>query len=790
MGVILSVARVTKQSTIPFPNAMTNTYQPDARLISWHPVPWFLRSWGRLASLLVVLFISGTLQAQTGPRPRIGLTLSGGGARGLAHIGLLRALDSAGVHVDYVSGTSMGAVVGSLYAVGYSGAEIEQIARKLDWAAVLSNDPSLATVPLPERPEYNRYLAELPLAAGKFQLSKGIIESEELWLTLSELFFPYYRTKSFDQFYRPFRCVATDVLEGEPVVLDQGEVAPAVRASMAIPSVFAPVQYGNRTLVDGGVVRNFPVSDAKAMGADYIIGSNVSAGAYTAANLLSPIDVMLQISSFKDNADFKAQKALCNVLVEYPLGTYTSGSFTAAEPIIAIGLAQGRTLVPRLQALRDSLDRVYGPQPMRPTPPRADSVYFASYAVRGLTAEQAAHTDLMLQWMQLPLHRYYTAPQLSQALRRAYGTRYLRKMTYALQPLKGDSVHIVFDVELAPRTNLHLGLQYNSAVGIGMVTALSSRDFLLPSSISRVALNLGENPRLRLHHLQSFTHHRSMYAQLLAQGEQVEITPYDPNFSKAGLYRQRYGRVELQAAKILRADLSLGLGARYEHLGYQPEVTTRLQATGRLRQVNSYAFLEANTLNGTIYPTRGIRIEAELGAIHAQHSTFRVENTETQERLLMATKPFGHSQLNAELYHPVSRKSTFMVQVQAGVNVKSRQAFANDFFIGGLNRVLRNQITFAGLPDAGLFTGSAAVGLLGYRWTLTRNLYGVAKANVLYHDFVANNLRLQPAAVHYGGVVSLCLKSFIGPLEASLMYSDLAKKVLPYFNLGIPFGYR
>lgn len=152
--------------------------------------------------LLLLLSISLAWAQAPAPRPRIGLTLSGGGARGLAHIGLLKALDSAGVRVDYVTGTSMGAIVGSLYAAGYTGAEIERVAQRLDWNALLTNAAQLRTITLPGKDDFGRYLLELPVVKGKVQLASGVIESEELWLTLSELFLPYYRTKDFAHFQR------------------------------------------------------------------------------------------------------------------------------------------------------------------------------------------------------------------------------------------------------------------------------------------------------------------------------------------------------------------------------------------------------------------------------------------------------------------------------------------------------------------------------------------------------------------------------------------------------------
>ena len=482
----------------------------------------------------------------------------------------------------------MGAVVGSLYAAGYSGAEIEQVVQGLDWDALLTNAAQLSTITLPGKDDFGRYLVELPVVKGKFQLPNGVIESEELWLNISELLFFYYRTKDFARFQRGFRCVATDIISGEPEVLRTGEVVAAIRASMAIPSVFTPVQYQGHRLVDGGVVRNFPVSEVKAMGADIVIGSNVSAGAYTEASLRSPVDVLLQISSFKDNADFQAQKALCSIYVDYPLGDYSSGSFSAAAPITALGLRRGRAVFGQLKALRDSLAARYGPAPAYPpTAPRADSVYIEGYAVRGLPPASEA---LLLQQLRLRPRRYYSAPQLSAAIRDAFGTRAFRKITYALLPASDSSAQLVLDAEPSPATRIGLGLHYNSLTSIGLIGSLTVQDKLAPASTSQVALNIGENPRLRLKHVQYLGRQQRLVGRLLAQGERVSITTYSPSFKKAGLYTQSYVLANAQLLRLLDRNRAVGLGTRYEYGRFKPEITSRLQLDGRISLLNSYLF--------------------------------------------------------------------------------------------------------------------------------------------------------------------------------------------------------
>ncbi|RYZ32891.1 MAG: hypothetical protein EOP49_36810 [Sphingobacteriales bacterium] len=240
---------------------------------------------------LFFTFLSFCLLAQ---RPKIGVTLSGGGAKGLAHLGILKAIDSAGLKVDYVTGTSMGAILGSLYAVGYSADTLVKIVDDIDWDALFRNQTSLPSLLMQEKEESYKYIVELPWINHKFHLSTGLLEGQELWLKFSELFFPVYNIKDFSKFSIPFRCISTDVGNGEAVVLKKGEVTNAIRSSMAIPSFFTAVNYEKSKLVDGGIVRNFPVRDVREMGADFVIGSNVAGGLLPSDKIRNVFQILLQ----------------------------------------------------------------------------------------------------------------------------------------------------------------------------------------------------------------------------------------------------------------------------------------------------------------------------------------------------------------------------------------------------------------------------------------------------------------------------------------------------------------
>ncbi|HLA51727.1 MAG TPA: patatin-like phospholipase family protein, partial [Flavitalea sp.] len=174
---------------------------------------------------LLCFFVATNVEAQRNNtrRPKIGLTLSGGGAKGVAHIGLLKAIDSAGIRVDYLTGTSMGSIIGALYSVGYSGIEIEKLFRKIDWSELFTNQSSLRAIVMEEKEEYSKYAIELPWVNHGFRLPSGVLEGEELWLKFADLFFPVYNVKDFGKFNIPFKCISTDVSTGEAVVSDSGE---------------------------------------------------------------------------------------------------------------------------------------------------------------------------------------------------------------------------------------------------------------------------------------------------------------------------------------------------------------------------------------------------------------------------------------------------------------------------------------------------------------------------------------------------------------------------------------
>jgi NTE family protein len=289
-------------------------------------------------------------------RPRIGLVLSGGGARGTAHIGVLKVLEEMRVPIDAIAGTSMGAVVGGLYAAGIPAGEIEEIMTSIDWQDAFRDRPSRADLAFRRKQDDADFPVRLPLGlkGGKFLLPKGLLQGQKLHQMLRTHTLAVSHVERFDNLPIPFRAVATDIETGESVTLDHGDLATALRASMSAPAVFAPVEVDGRLLVDGGIADNVPIEAMHALGADILIVSDVSFPLQPRGDLNSPLEISNQMLAILIRRETLRQRALLtsrDVVIEAPLAGTSSFDFSKVASSIAGGEQAARAVIPRLQAL-------------------------------------------------------------------------------------------------------------------------------------------------------------------------------------------------------------------------------------------------------------------------------------------------------------------------------------------------------------------------------------------------------------------------------------------------------
>ncbi len=274
--------------------------------------------------LLVSVFQNDALSSD---RPKIGLVLSGGGARGFAHVGVLKMLDSLDIPIDYIAGTSMGGIVGALYAIGYRGLDLEVLASRSDWQEIFTDRPPRSLLPYLQKMESGRYQLEFGLKGFKPVAPSGLIFGQKITLLFSSLTFPYEHISDFDRFPIPFRCVASDLITGERLVLKHGSLSKAMRATMAIPTVFSAVDWGDSLLVDGGLLDNLPVDVVKEMGADIVIAVDVGYPLRERAQINSAIAVMEQSMAMLGIERRKENIHLVDILIRPDLTGFSVADF-------------------------------------------------------------------------------------------------------------------------------------------------------------------------------------------------------------------------------------------------------------------------------------------------------------------------------------------------------------------------------------------------------------------------------------------------------------------------------
>ncbi|MCX5838575.1 MAG: patatin-like phospholipase family protein [Deltaproteobacteria bacterium] len=330
----------------------TRAGKPGCRIVK----PFFV---GVIAILLISILAALPAAAGTAPernRPRIGLVLSGGGARGAAHIGVLKVLEELRIPIDVIAGTSMGAIVGGFYAAGSSPAEIEAMVNSMEWNEAFRDRPPLEDLSFRRKEDSSNYLIKFDagIREGKLALPRGLIQGQNLAFILKSRLIDTARVTDFDRLRIPFRAVAADIVTGEAVVLGKGDLATAIHASMSIPGVFAPVELDDRLLVDGGIADNLPADVARSLGADILIAVNIGTLRRPKEILTSAMAITAQVMTILIQKNTDAQIDTLrekDFLLQPALGGIGSSDFDKAADAIRIGEEEARRAVPRLAGL-------------------------------------------------------------------------------------------------------------------------------------------------------------------------------------------------------------------------------------------------------------------------------------------------------------------------------------------------------------------------------------------------------------------------------------------------------
>ncbi|MBI2212951.1 MAG: patatin-like phospholipase family protein [Acidobacteria bacterium] len=541
-------------------------------------------------------------------RPRIGLVLSGGAALGSAHVGALKVLEEMRIPVDCLAGTSMGAIVGGLYASGVSPSEMETILATTDWRNLLDDRPPRRHLPYRRKVDDQTYLTrfEAGFNRGSVQIPPGLISGQQLGFALQEMALQAAGIEDFDLLPIPFRAAATDLASGDLVVLRGGDLGQAIRASMSIPGIFSPVVIDGRTLVDGGLARNLPVDLAREMGAEVIIAVDVGQP-MEEKQLWSIGSVTGQVMGFQIAANTRAQSKLADVIVRPRLTGFGSAQFERGLEMVPFGEAAARDVAPELE--RYSLpEGVYRARLERIRRKRS----FSDAKVRSIQLTQSSTADSRFVMRQVRIRPGdpLDLEAIRQDLERLYETGDYERIDFRLKPIDHDFELYIEAIDKPWGPNiLRLGLNV-----VADLEGESSFDALTSYTMTRlnrrrgelkVHAQLGENPAISAELYQPLSIHQTWFVSAGArQSTTTEYLQVPAATGAVAPYRFDTGAFEL--------DLGLQLG-EYAEL--------------RLGLVNGTTLAEIRGGAGAVPPAGLDReLEYDSGGIHASAIVDQFDN--------------------------------------------------------------------------------------------------------------------------------------------------------------------
>ena len=579
-------------------------------------------------NLIFLLFISCMLYGFTAfsqeKKPKVALVLSGGGAKGIAHIPLLQALDSLGIVPDLIVGNSMGSVVGGLYAMGYSGDSIANIVKMADWEQLIGGKVSLKNVSVEEKTEFNRYLVELDYVKGKVKLGKFLLNDQNLRQFISTLTFPSYKITDFDQLPIPFRAVATDIVNGKIVVLDHGSLALAMRASMSLPGVFSAVPYNKTLLVDGAILNNFPVDVAKDLGADIIIGSDVGDGLMKIDELENISSLLFQAGMLSSHLINEKNRALCTILINHTEHlTFGTSDFQKNQQIYKEGQMAVADQKKALILLSERLKK--HKQHQAHVPYMQEEIKLDTIVYNNINKTNFA---LVKARTNIQSGKIYTKEELIEGINRAMGTTIFSQITFEPFSKKGKLGLQLNGFERSQH-QLKGSLHYDDFHGVGILMNYTGRNILGAASRSLITLDVAETPRFRVQHQKNFGKDRDWWWRTEAYGQQL-TQPLFFNNERGYNIRNRYFEFDNQVNRNITSMASyVGFQLNYQYTHLKPKINP---AEGdNSFSLDSYSFHTIqigahyvyNTFNSIYYATEGTAFKATL--TRSLHNTVAVQ---------------------------------------------------------------------------------------------------------------------------------------------------------------------
>lgn len=762
--------------------------------------------------LLFSLTLSQFISAQE-KKPKVVLVLSGGGAKGIAHIPLLQALDSLNIVPDLIVGNSMGSVIGGMYAMGYSGDSIEKITKTIDWDKLLGGNMSLKSVSVEEKSEFQRYLVGIGIKDGKPTSVSSLLNDQYLREFLSELTFPVYNVKDFDNLAIPFRAMATDVVYGKEVILSKGNLAFAMRSSMSLPAVFKTMPYEKTLLVDGGVMNNFPTDIAKKMGADIIIGSDVGGGMEPIDKLDNFVSVLMQTSMFPSNIKDPENRKLCDILVDhFPNLRFSTADFTKSNEIYKDGKIATNLNLEALAALAEKLKGFK--QRTHELPKISREFIIDTIVYKNISKE---NLPLVIARTNIKTHTKYTTKDLTVGINGAMGTNLFNQITYSYFVHDGDKLGLLLNGLEYSKNQVNASLHYDTYRGVGLILNYNARNVLAESSRLVVTADIAEQPKVRIDFQKNFGKNKDwwwgteLYGAFLQQEIFIDGESAD---------NMRYTAFEFnnEANRNLNSLQSyVGFGLNYSYTVVKPKNDPDINdnvlslKNYNFNNIEVNAHYSYNNMDKVFFATNGTILKANIK--QSLFNDINIAFTETDSTDFSgSTNGFAKVGFEFEKRLQLKKKITGIIGFDANFifqdKLKDNQGsfsnygYAAKYFLGGFNPSSgSNRFVFPGLYEDELSVTQFMAIKLGVQLNPLGKFYLTPHFNIAsvgfgnFNEYIGHvsstvgswDDNKQTSLLMSGGA-AISYLSILGPFHFDTSWINDINKVRLFFSVGFSFN--
>lgn len=695
---------------------------------------------------------------------KIGLALSGGGAKGLAHVGVLKVLEEQNIKIDYITGTSMGAVVASLYSAGYTPDQIEDILVGINWNGYLSGELDNKKVPLEKKLNNQKYAATVRYDK-EFNLSlpKGFGSTEIIYLRLKKLLTNVDNINDFDKLPIPLRIITTDLNSGKAVALSKGDLARAITASVAIPTILDPVEINGNLYVDGLISRNLPVEDVIDMGADIVIASDVGNEVKDNKdyNILS---VMNQLVTIQSASSTQHQREMATILISPDIQAYNATDMKRGKEFIALGFEAAQEKIPDLKKLpkKDKIVTV---------PASNNNIYIENivYSDKFSPDKQEILNNLLAKYM----NKSITDEEMEDIMLKLYGIDFINKIYYEIE---GNT--LLLDADINPANVFGIGASYATGYGttFNIGTELSNAKKLGSSS----TINAQFGDYLGLSTRNFFYYGVSNKIGIFANASYKEspLYLYD-NRKKIADYTTKALRLETGVLTQYDNQLlaSYGIAVNYSKLDQETGFDWTEQFEYSKNYNEAFFRLSLDRLSGGNRPTSGVKGELNYvwgGTFGASKSNF-----------------YGPL-YQFDGYVPINKKFNFSYGFYGGVISGDNILLDQYIKLGGTkNNIQNKEFAFYGYEVHQKLVDQFLIGRLGIDYEISNNLYlgtnwniGTFREVKEKSDTMSRNDNLLWDDYHQGFALSLTYETMFGPIELSISKDNKRGDVISQFSIG------